>query len=421
MKRIYQILFIVSVLSVINSCQDSVTSPIDENGIKTIDNLEIISKENVDNLVLNYDPATGELQFKDNSLNKGSASNDFIENNPGNGILELEDYIIIPPSDKVPTGCLKKITEIKDEGEILKISTQYAALDEIIDGEFEGSYTYAAEDVDSVFIYEQDSKKLYKANDYDIFSLPIDYQYIPFAKDLTRDDYVNITGIIKLSLGVDFSIDTDLNIDAGLSGISVERNLKHLAIALRVENTNNIRVEYGGNLENLKLPSIKIAEYKLKPIEFSIYGVPVYITNTVPVSINFSNYITANETIIVEIGRSESFRIGVNYSNNETALINEFSQSEDPLIKVSNMENKLGMKVGAEIDFESKLYDAIGPFIGAEVYGEVVANYINNVTPPRIDYDKKVGIAGHVGVDMGFMNFHIFKYDKDFLVWEKRL
>jgi len=299
-------------------------------------------------------------------------------------------------SDMTPFGFSKNVLSTTVNGDSVTVETENASLNEVIEqGRILLNHQFTIDDIDSLRTAK--GVKFNRKEDRSLFSYDIDQiLYDEDNNHNTTDDQIKAEG--------NFEFDVRFILDA-----IYDFGLEYFEAAIEIENTENLNIIMNVEIDNFE-EEILIAEIYFYPITIYVGILPVVIFPSMPIYLNIDGSISTNA--VMGITRSETFRTGAKYSDGNWININEHEENIDYI--TPEIDGNIEIRAGISPNLVTKIYDLAGPYIGIEIYGELIGNAQVEQDEYLITVDLYAGIDAILGFIIEVIDDTIVDYPFNF-------
>jgi uncharacterized protein (TIGR02145 family) len=359
-----RVLIVIALLISQNGCKknkDEIT-PDDSQTNVVPETTKVITDQDWNKNIISVDSSTWTLTFS-------SALTDNYDFKTGDVLISTEGE-----------GLLRKITNIRNEGDHLVITTEEATVTDAVPSgrtNFNVDLTQNLDKAKILYLAEGVSFNGVKRTDDDRIDLVF---------SLEKEIYDNVT------------VGGELTLSPSISG-KISWHEKHLdTLKLAYTMSENLELTSTVEIASLELEKdVKIAKVELPT--FTIYaGVPIVITPVFTLKIGVS--LELNSEITLGVKQELSFTTGFSYIDGDVAPICEMEKHLAPM--PPELSNTLEAKAYIKPQLDMKIYQVISPNLSLEMYGKLEAEL--GTTPWWTLYG---GLAGEAGFKIGKWGFDI--------------
>jgi len=356
----------------------------------------------------NNDPEPGEVVLSDDTviLDETQVNEDLQAVSPdGNTFtfnntsttddIEEGDILVSGITDLIPSGFLKKVTNVQDNGTTITVSTENAALDEALQqGDLDASYTFEPSNIMSSF--HVDGVELISNSREDLFSLTINMIfYDADGNTNTTDDQITMVGTLEFTAEM-------------LMNLSVS-NWQLNQFDIQLVNTFERDLTFNNTIEYNFQDEVTIAAYNFPVIYFSIGIFPVTIQPTIEVSA----YVDASLQAGVSFGvtATETMSTGAQYLNGNWSPISTYSKTLE--YNGPTGYGSIEAQAGLKPQLQTLLYGIAGPYIVLDAYGKFDCELEVSFDDLLISEEILFGLNLDAGLLMEVMSHTVFNYYMD--------
>jgi len=351
------------------------------------------------------------------------------------------DVIVCDASEAAPYGLLRKVANIRRDGDEVTVETSAATLEDAIEkGSIKGSWSLAsshtvtpaatakgddtgAERVPTGLGHESgdgtiDTGRCLSSGDTltpatlakDITLaednnggelLHIDIDVVVYDGDgnpQTVDDQMSVTGSLELDASLEFAATID------------HFQLQQLHFTITTTETAELQVSGEASMVNLK-EEVEVMTQNLPTITFWVGWVPVVITPVLTIDVGVNVEVSAG--ITAGVTQTATATVGLTYNDGDWSPVHVFSKSFQPVDPT--VEAGCGVKAYAGPELSFMLYGLAGP------YGELDGYLELDAAPLRTPWwELYGGIEANAGVKMEILSHRIADYDPPGLIIEYR-
>lgn len=296
--------------------------------------------------------------------------------------LENKEFLILGRSALTPFGALRRIEEVRRDGDIFEITTSDATLEEAFENlEISFNELLSPNQVDSIS-YKVPSLGIHRKMTRESHPEILDLAFtMPIEQKLT--DNIKLEGRLVMSPGYDFSL-------------SIRRfRMQELRMVITNDIENELSV-FAGESVKVKYKRV-IFSYWFHPIALG----PVIVTPRISVNVGVEGEAKAGISSGVEI--TVEMEGGVHYQSNIWQPVRTFQTDYDAHL----METRVNASVTSYLEprFDFYVYGVAGPYVNVKGYGEASWDMMRN---PR--YQVHAGVKSSAGAEMRILSRVIASY-----------
>ncbi len=270
--------------------------------------------------------------------------------------LKSGDILVSGPIDAAPNGFLVEVTDISEEGEMIKVYTKPATLEDV--------FIYLDMDISKALTNNDlnGTPQLKNGSVFNPGSYDGEFFYTEIDETLYEDNVVSIkaTGHVEIDPSFNFS----LKIRGG--------KINKLEFKASIKETANLQIEALGEVSYN--PETNIGTFRFHPIVFFAGFVPIVITPKIDLKVGAEVSITASA--VSSVDQSAELVAGVKYENQQWSPISEFNKSflfNPPQLTATGL-----IKGYAGPELNILLYGFVGPYADLMAYLELDADISGN-------------------------------------------
>jgi len=372
------ILLITIVISISCKKDSNNENPVDPGPIP--ETTKIIDHSTWQDKLVSIDSTNFTFIFKSDLLNK-------LELKAGDILVSGEGY-----------GYLRKVTNVVQEGNSIKVYTSFASLNEAVrDGTFTLQTNLSEQKIQKITYYRQGVK--------------IDTSHMKSTEatniDATIDEYLDAEK--KVHVTGNFSMMPALNCELQIKLFKVEK------FSMEYEIGEQIKLETTLELLNLQYSKeIDLVNITFTPITIFIGPVPVIIVPELEIVAGAE--LNIESSVSTSIDQQMSYAIGILYENGVWSPT--YEQNKSFTFQPPTLTAKANAKAYIKPQLNLKFYGALAPYLYGEAYGRIDADLLVNpwwtlYGGANVEAGVEMEIFGKEIFDWPETPFYLFEYETE--------